>query len=583
MLARLAARLVLQSVLLAFPLKGEFTIRGTTVSIETHTREGKYNIFLLIDPLEMGNRVYPTILQRPGPAGARRLVTSVLIPAEREDDLLFACRLLAGVSSTLKVYGRPASLKEFNDWSGTQKHFDLPRFEEALAKANVDLTKFELIQTGLSCRKPFLEFRAFYDTVLTHFANYRVDTAGWVWRAEYQINGVPVAWVPVTRGELGLPELFNIRSVASLEDFVRFTVTECRKADPALNVWASSFCQSQMSLTKKIVDQIRDGPEVGLYHAQPDLYVFHDEYVTSQGCEDMRNVSQPLFPYWFTPNNRPLPTAIKDTGVYKIMKDQGWTPFTMRAFFAHLGLTLLRHPGWQLNTQLTPFLFGASGTGKTSLLDMVSALIKPENKWTFNPGDSDNFLTAGLAACRAIFWPETRSDFGPGLVLYKQLTDNKDVTVNGKNKDTFQIVYEGALWLNGNREFWPTPTYKRESGRLNNSFQEEMYEYSSIARRLAFFPFTKRISTQDRIFDLDKRISNELPIYVSTALWCCHQAMEVPEEFHLHLMSEQMHIHLDNQFRFTFEDEFGNNRISESVVDRLNSYATTKNSSFIFE
>lgn len=581
--ARRAARLVFQTVVPAFPLKGEFTFQGSKFSIETYSRQGALFDFLIIEAVEQGNRCFPDLSVRAGVASHRRKATTVPVPAEHEADFLLVCRLLANASSGLAVYGRKASLKEFNDWVAHYKHWDAQGFEEALTKSGVDLTKLQVSESGFSVRKTFLEFRAFYDTVLTHFTNVRKDDKGQVWRAEYQHDGIPVAWRRVTRMDLGLPAIQNVKNYATLEDFVKHVVMECRRADTALNVWASSYCQNHQSLTRKIVDQVHDGPEVGDYHAQMDLYVFYNEFVTATGWDTMDNVKQPLYPYWFSPEDRPLPTAIRTTAAYKIMTDQSWTYDTMWAFWVHFGIALLRGPTWQPGTtQVTPFLYGRAGTGKSVLLELIAACFLAEHKWVFNPGDSKDFMTEGLKFCRLILWPETRSDSGPGLVLYKQITDNKDVTINAKNITQEQIVYEGAFWLNGNREFWPTPKYKHESGRLNSNFQSEMFEFTSIARRIALFPFYNQVLADDRDEHLEKRVLGELPVYISTALWCVHQALKVPEEFKRHLSSEQMDTHRDQLFRFNFEDEHGQAKVSPSVVDKLPSYNASEKGLFIF-
>lgn len=568
--ARRAGKLVLQTAFPSFTLRGDFLTRGSRLSINVGDSNRRTPSSLIISPQVETNRVEPFLNFRQ--SRNTRLEEVYCSPAQR-DELRFVCRVLSNALPSLSLFGTKATPTEVSNWLDRA---DPDKLKDAMTKCGVKKEDIVLMESGLSCSKPYLEFRAFYESFLTNFGDIRVDPAGFVWEAEFGQLNWPVAWKRFQREELGLPDTTNGDNWVKLEEFVHQRLLEWRRSNQSINVWAGSFCGDQTNLTRKILNQIKDGPEVALYHPQPDLYVFYNEFVTAESDRNlMRDITGPLYPYWHSSEDRPMPTEIVNTAAYKIMKDQGWTHDTMWAFWTHVGIALLRSSRWCPNSQMVPLLFGVPGTGKSCLLDMLGAMFHIDHQWTFNPGDSDSFLTGGLGVCRLILWPETKSNSGPSLVLFKQIAENARITVNGKWKDTFQMNYRGAFWLNGNREFWPTPKYRHESGRLNDKYSQEMFEYGSIARRIAMFPFYTPIPAHQRIRDLDERIKKELPIYISTALYCVHRAKEAPEDhFARHLSSAQMFGYQDNLFRFQYTDENDITHVSESVCDKLPEYTS---------
>lgn len=534
----MAAKLVLQTLLPTFPLLGDFQVRVSllTVGIRTTIREGKHSVFVIIKTVPQStthNGVEAKLFTRVGESTAKR----PLIPLDVQTgfELVTFGRLVACFCSTFRFFGSPLTDQRFQQW--VREHRGDEKFETAKKLLGLSQEQLDNVIDSFSLPKAFVQTRTAYEQVLSYFRNKRKDRSGGLWEPEGLVgDGIPIAWRRMTKYDINQTPMFGDTLELTVEEFVGSCMEEWRLSDPALNKWASSLRRAG-GAAKVISEMIMDGPEVPFIQLQPDLYCFGDVFITASEEGRTKDIASACFPEWYTVRERPPMEDFKHTELFKIFRRQQWTDHTIWAFMTIWGLTLLQTPLTKRRLQACPYLYGQSGTGKSTVNSMVMSVFQPYETWEFNPGDSADFRTGGLRHCRFTLWSETSRDGGPGRVLFNKLVANENITVNAKHQTPVMMKYRGMVYADGNEPFWDDPKPLLPDGTINLRFESDQFKLRSMARRVVVFPFAHVIDRVDH--ELEHKLQEELPECISFALYCAKIANEDPGNIDVYIRSEQ--------------------------------------------
>ena len=188
----------------------------------------------------------------------------------------------------------------------------------------------------------------------------------------------------------------------------------------------------------------------------------------------------------------------------KIMTDQRWPRDVQKAFWFCLGrLTSSMRPSkGGDNLQFVPYLFGAAGTGKSTIFLVVHAWYGPDKICTFNNNMEKMFGFESLLDKWVWLAPETKSDFNMAPTEFQKIVSGETLAVARKNKGVRNVDIDAPGMIGGNEVM---------------KWQDKA---NSILRRHVVFPFQHTPAATDTM--LLAKLKQELPNIIRKATRAYH-------------------------------------------------------------
>lgn len=147
-------------------------------------------------------------------------------------------------------------------------------------------------------------------------------------------------------------------------------------------------------------------------------------------------------------------------------------------------------------------LFGAGGSGKSQILDIVSRMVPDKARSAVSPDEwGETFVPSMLQHKLLNICGELHEDRQLSGKHFKEIVDGSEITAQFKRKDLFQFRASATHWFSGNS--------LPRSRDISHGFN----------RRWLFLKFDKVVKTADKVLDLGKKIADtEMEAIVAWAL-----------------------------------------------------------------
>ena len=159
---------------------------------------------------------------------------------------------------------------------------------------------------------------------------------------------------------------------------------------------------------------------------------------------------------------------------------------------------MLRNCG-QDNLQLVPFMKGAAGSGKSTLIMVVKAMYHLVDVGILGNNAQETFSLESVANKFMVLIPEMRGDFTTDQAAMQSIIACEDVTINRKHKKALIVEWDTPMMIAGNM----TANWHDTQG--------------SLARRFLFLPFPISIPPDQVDTNLLRKIKEILPSIIVKA------------------------------------------------------------------
>jgi hypothetical protein len=332
------------------------------------------------------------------------------------------------------------------------------------------------------CKTPFVKMR---DIVLAHATGHRLRKLGdAVWRP---VDGCPCAY------EYAM--LF------------RAFLNERLHAEPMYNRTPAVQRELIVYLTNYDPSDFRDiewdmdlfSFEDGVFLRSEERFVPNAEIVAA--TFDTNRVARVHIPRPFQDGGRGTPL------IDKVLSDQ-FSPAVVEAFTVLVG-RLFYNIGERDNWQVIPWVVGLSGTGKSLIMDVVTALFAKGAVGVLTSNQEQVFGLADKHDKQVLIGRDLPRHMSSVLAqeLFQSMVSGEDVCVPHKNQTARVVRWATPMIFCSNH----TPDYVDNAGQ--------------VARRLAMFHTKRVVAVPDTgLFDRIRR--TELPAFLAKALRAYHTAVE---------------------------------------------------------
>ncbi|KAG5183058.1 hypothetical protein JKP88DRAFT_241306 [Tribonema minus] len=330
------------------------------------------------------------------------------------------------------------------------------------------------------------------------------------------------AWVPATD--------VNRLDISTLERLVTHIFTQ-RHSRAMHSLWLRVGTQAFTDKLRICVEA--DFPDVqtsrewlafsdGLYSVYTDTFISYDDdrFSLPSDLAACAYHPMPFAPSYFAEPRQPggelprglplhplsqVPTPLMDT-IFDTQKFDGHTRFWLMAMMGRL----LYWSGTLDNWQVCPYLKGAAGTGKSTLINFMTAVYTPADICIIGNDVQETFGLEGLDDSKLIWVaPEVRSTFSLDQGQFQSLVSNEPMMMAVKHKAARMGAPKSHGMMAGN--MLPAK-YSDDSG--------------SVQRRLAIFAFLHSVAQGETRADLlVKMKTQELASIVRKINWCYQQAV----------------------------------------------------------
>ena len=143
--------------------------------------------------------------------------------------------------------------------------------------------------------------------------------------------------------------------------------------------------------------------------------------------------------------------------------------------------------------EVFPFLVGLAGCGKSMiLLEVVAKLFEVIDIGNLQDSNEGKFAYAPFAKKKIVMSTEIKKSFNTPATLFQQLISGEFVTLASKGEVPVEMRWTAPIILGGNELF----NLADKGG--------------SIARRTVTFPFYRKVKEEDKIMDMDERLTKNI-------------------------------------------------------------------------
>lgn len=207
------------------------------------------------------------------------------------------------------------------------------------------------------------------------------------------------------------------------------------------------------------------------------------------------------FDWLATDDPMDVPTPVTDS----ILDYQGWSDEIKFIFYAVCVGRVCFALGTYDNWQIAPFFYGVAGTGKSTLLKIISKIYPSERVYTMSNDTQGQFSIANAEDKNVVIITEVKANFALPQSQFQSMVAAESMECSRKHiQETIQA------------NPWNVPLLMAGNEVMNYGDQAE-----SIARRLLIFVFAELVTRVDA--NMDKKLEEELPALLIKGVRCYHK------------------------------------------------------------
>ncbi|AEP15421.1 hypothetical protein EPVG_00386 [Emiliania huxleyi virus 201] len=187
------------------------------------------------------------------------------------------------------------------------------------------------------------------------------------------------------------------------------------------------------------------------------------------------------------------PSVFKCRDFDNVLEYQKLTPDTIENIYGLIGRLFFETKQYD-DMQLLLFFKGVAGSGKSSVLNLISECFDPEAIGILNSNCQDQFSLEHIADAHIVITYEAKRDFRFNQATLQQCVSGEGVTIVRKGEKSYDKKWTAPFVMAGNE----LPGWKDAAG--------------SMARRLVLVPFNHRVIEQDE--ELGDRMSKDILEYI---------------------------------------------------------------------
>lgn len=203
-------------------------------------------------------------------------------------------------------------------------------------------------------------------------------------------------------------------------------------------------------------------------------------------------------------DENPDPIHLPTPNCQLILSSQNFGPEVCRWFYASMG-RLVFEVGQLDNWQFFPFIKGVAGTGKSTLLDLISRIYDKLDVGTMMSRGQTNFSIEHLADVFVFFCTEVDRNMTLEPTIWNSMVSGERVGIDRKFKVTVAKT-------------WTSPGVF-----AGNVFPPWVDNGGNVSRRMLVFLFDEIVKESDPL--LPQRCLQELPVFLFKCVSCYHELL----------------------------------------------------------
>ncbi|QPB44560.1 hypothetical protein [Medusavirus stheno T3] len=325
------------------------------------------------------------------------------------------------------------------------------------------------------------------------------------------------------------PDKHNTRFYHRYMKISEFIETHCTFKNVAGDMWANMLRPGVKSQAVKFLSTARNEKEFLEYNVCRSVFAFDKGIYVTQHLKAGNFEAEPNdfyrydgpkinqlptvfgsanyipgevdFDWLATDDPMDVPTPVTDS----ILDHQGWSDEIKFIFFAVCVGRVCFALGTYDNWQIAPFFYGVAGTGKSTLLKIISKIYPPERVYTMSNDTQGQFSIANAEDKNVVIITEVKANFALPQSQFQSMVAAESMECSRKHiQETIQA------------NPWNVPLLMAGNEVMNYGDQAE-----SIARRLLIFVFSELVTRVDA--NMDKKLEEELPALLIKGVRCYHK------------------------------------------------------------